>query len=121
MRTREWDFVQFNYSMAEREAEARLLPLCADSGVAVIANRPFSEGALFPRVKGTELPAWAAEFDCASWAQFFLKYILSHPAVTCAIPGTRRVAHLKDNLQAGHGRLPDAAMRRRMVEYLDRL
>jgi aryl-alcohol dehydrogenase-like predicted oxidoreductase len=118
VKTREWDFVQFNYSMAEREAERRLLPLCAESGVAVIANRPFSMGSLFPRVKGQALPAWAAEFDCASWAQFFLKYILSHPAVTCAIPGTRQVAHLKDNLQAGHGRLPDARTRRRMVEYL---
>ena len=121
VKTREWDFAQFNYSMAEREAEARLLPLCAEMGVAVIVNRPFSAGTLFPRVKGRELPAWAAEFDCASWAQFFLKYILAHPTVTCAIPGTRRVAHLKDNLQAGAGRLPDAAMRRRMVEYLEQL
>jgi diketogulonate reductase-like aldo/keto reductase len=119
VKSREWDFAQFNYSMAEREAEVRLLPACAEAGVAVIANRPFSTGALFPRVKGKALPAWAAEFDCASWAQFFLKYILSHPAVTCAIPGTSRVAHLKDNLQAGMGRLPDAAMRRRMVEYLE--
>jgi diketogulonate reductase-like aldo/keto reductase len=121
VRTREWDFVQFNYSMAEREAEKRLLPACAEAGVAVIANRPFSMGGLFPRVKGKALPAWAADFDCASWAQFFLKYILSHPAVTCAIPGTRRVAHLKDNLQGGDGRLPDAKTRRRMVEYLDHL
>jgi aryl-alcohol dehydrogenase-like predicted oxidoreductase len=118
VKTREWDFVQFNYSMAERDAEKRLLPLCAESGVAVIVNRPFSQGSLFPRVKGQALPAWAAEFECASWAQFFLKYILSHPAVTCAIPGTRRVAHLKDNLQAGRGRLPDGKTRRRMVEYL---
>jgi aryl-alcohol dehydrogenase-like predicted oxidoreductase len=121
VRSREWDFVQFNYSMAEREAEARLLPACAESGVAVIANRPFSMGALFPRVRGRELPAWAAEFDCSSWAQFFLKYLLSHPAVTCAIPGTSRVAHLKDNLQGGVGRLPDAKMRRRMVEHLEQL
>jgi aryl-alcohol dehydrogenase-like predicted oxidoreductase len=118
VRTREWDFAQFNYSMAEREAEARLLPACADSGTAVIVNRPFSHGSLFPKVKGKALPAWAAEFDCASWAQFFLKFLLSHPAVTCVIPGTRRVAHLKDNVQAGMGRLPDAAMRRRMAEYL---
>lgn len=121
VRTRAWDFVQFNYSMAEREAEARLLPACADSGTAVIVNRPFSQGGLFPKVKGKDLPAWAAEFDCSSWAQFFLKYLLSHPAVTCVIPGTRRVAHLKDNVQAGMGRLPDAGMRRRMVEYLQRL
>ena len=119
--SREWDFVQFNYSMAEREAEARLLPACAESGVAVIANRPFSMGALFSRVRGRELPAWAAEFDCASWAQFFLKYLLSHPAVTCAIPGTSREVHLKDNLQGGIGRMPDAKTRRRMVEHLERL
>jgi aryl-alcohol dehydrogenase-like predicted oxidoreductase len=118
VKTREWDFAQFNYSMAERDAEKRLLPLCAEAGVAVIVNRPFSQASLFPRVKGRTLPVWAAEFDCASWAQFFLKYILSHPAVTCAIPGTRRIAHLKDNLQAGQGRLPDAKTRRRMVEYL---
>ena len=121
VRTRTWDFVQFNYSMAEPEAEARLLPACADSGTAVIVNRPFSQGSLFPKVKGKDLPAWAAEFDCTSWAQFFLKYLLSHPAVTCVIPGTRRVAHLKDNVQAGMGRLPDAAMRRRMAQYLERL
>jgi aryl-alcohol dehydrogenase-like predicted oxidoreductase len=89
--------------------------------VAVIVNRPFSQASLFPRVKGKPLPAWAAEIDCASWAQFFLKYLLSHPAVTCAIPGTSRVDHLKDNLQAGMGRQPSAAMRRRMVEYLDQL
>ena len=121
VKTREWDFVQFNFSMAEREAEARLLPVCAESGTAVIVNRPFSMGGLFPRVRGRALPEWAAEFNCASWAQFFLKYILAHPAVTCAIPGTSRVVHLKDNLQAGLGRLPDAKMRRRMLEYLDRL
>jgi aryl-alcohol dehydrogenase-like predicted oxidoreductase len=118
VKTREWDFAQFNYSMAERDAEKRLLPLCAESGVAVIVNRPFSQGSLFPRVKGRALPAWAAEFECASWAQFFLKYILSHPAVTCAVPGTGRTAHLRDNLQAGRGRLPDAKTRRRMVEYV---
>lgn len=121
VKTREWDFVQFNYSMAEREAEARLLAACAGSGTAVIINRPFSAGALFPRVRGRALPEWATEFDCASWAQFFLKYILAHPAVTCAIPGTSRIAHLKDNLQAGVGRLPDAKTRRRMLDYLDHL
>ncbi len=118
LRTREWDFAQFNYSLAEPEAEARLLPACAELGVAVIVNRPFAEGALFRRVKGRELPPWAAEIDCASWAQFFLKWIVSHPAVTCAIPGTSRVAHLEDNLKAAGGRLPDAAMRRRMAQHL---
>ena len=105
LKTREWDFAQFNYSLAEPEAEARLLPACAELGVAVIVNRPFAEGALFRRVKGRELPPWAAEIDCASWAQFFLKWIVSHPAVTCAIPGTSRVAHLEDNLKAATGRL----------------
>ena len=120
LRTREWDFAQFNYSLAEPEADARLLPACAELGVAVIVNRPFAEGALFRRVKGRELPAWASEIDCASWAQFFLKWIISHPAVTCAIPGTSRVAHLEDNLKAGAGRLPDAAMRKRMAQELSR-
>jgi aryl-alcohol dehydrogenase-like predicted oxidoreductase len=121
VKTREYDFVQFNYSMTEREAETRLLPLCADSGTAVLINRPFAQASLFGKVKGKPVPAWAAEFDCSSWAQFFLKYLLAHPAVTCVIPGTRRVTHLKDNLQAGVGRLPDTAARKRMVEYLDRL
>lgn len=121
VKTREYDFVQFNYSMTEREAEDRLLPACADSGTAVIINRPFAQASLFGRVKGKPLPPWAAEFDCTSWGQFFLKYLLGHPAVTCVIPGTRRVAHLKDNLKAGIGRLPDAATRKRMVEYLARL
>ena len=121
VRTRQWDFVQFNYSMAERDAEQRLLPVCAEMGVAVIVNRPFSFGSLFPRVKGKALPGWAAEFDCASWAQFFLKYLIGHPAVSCVIPGTRRVAHLQDNVRAGMGRLPDAPMRKRMVEYLETL
>ncbi len=113
-----YDAVQFNYSMAEREAENRLLPACRDAGVAVIINRPFAQASLFGRVQGKPLPPWAAEFDCASWAQFFLKFLLSHPAVTCVIPGTRRVMHLHDNLQAGIGRFPDAAMRKRMADYL---
>lgn len=117
VKTKQFDFVQFNLSIAEREAEARLLPLCAASGVAVIINRPFAAANLFARVKGRSLPPWAAEFDCASWAQFFLKWILGHPAVTCVIPGTRRTAHLEDNVQAGMGRLPDAAMRQRMLAY----
>jgi aryl-alcohol dehydrogenase-like predicted oxidoreductase len=121
VRTKQWDFVQFNYSMAERDAEQRLLPVCAEMGVAVIVNRPFSFGGLFPRVKGKALPGWAAEFDCTSWAQFFLKYLLGNPAVSCVIPGTRRVAHLQDNVRAGMGRLPDAPMRKRMVEHLETL
>lgn len=121
VRTKQWDFVQFNYSMAERDAEQRLLPVCAEMGVAVIVNRPFSFGGLFPRVKGKALPGWAAEFDCASWAQFFLKYLIGHPAVSCVIPGTHRTAHLQDNVRAGMGRLPDAPMRKRMVEHLETL
>ena len=98
-----------------------MLPACLDAGVAVIVNRPFAQASLFGRVKGKALPAWAAEFDCTSWAQFFLKYLLGHPAVTCVIPGTSRVAHLQDNMQAGTGRLPDAALRKRMVQYLAQL
>ena len=121
LRTREFDFVQFNYSMAEHEADRRLLPLCAELGVGVLVNRPFSQGDLFPRVQGKPLPEWAAEFDCTSWAQYFLKWILGHLAVTCAIPGTRRVAHLNDNLGAARGRLPDDAMRRKMLAHLHSL
>ncbi|UCF77365.1 MAG: aldo/keto reductase [Betaproteobacteria bacterium] len=121
VRTREYDFVQFNYSIDDRAAESRLLPACADSGTAVLINRPFSQADLFGRVRGKALPAWAADFDCQSWAQFFLKFLLGHPAVTCVIPGTRRVKHLRDNLQAGMGRLPDASMRRRMAQHLEQL
>jgi diketogulonate reductase-like aldo/keto reductase len=121
MRTKDFDFVQFNYSIAEREAEERILPLARDIGVAVIVNRPFAQASLFSRVRGKDVPAWAAEFDCRSWAQFFLKYILSHPAVTCVIPATGKPSHLLDNMMAGIGRLPDAAMCKRMVEQMDSL
>jgi diketogulonate reductase-like aldo/keto reductase len=116
--TRDYDFVQFNYSLAEREAEARLLPAAADSGTAVIINRPFAQGELFAKVKGRMLPAWAAEFDCESWAQFFLKYIVAQPAVNCVIPGTGKASHMLDNLKAGAGRLPNEPQRRRMVELI---
>ncbi len=111
-----FDFVQFSYNIADREAERALLPLAADLGLAVIINRPFARGSLFQRVKGRPLPGWAAEFDCASWGQFLLKYVVSHPAVTCAIPATSKVKHMVDNMGAGMGRLPDPAMRRRMEE-----
>jgi aryl-alcohol dehydrogenase-like predicted oxidoreductase len=111
------DFVQFGYSIASRAAEARLLPLCAERGVAVIVNQPFDSGALFGQVRGKALPDWAAEIDCASWSQFFLKFILGHPAVTCVIPGTARPDHARDNFAAGTGRLPDAAQRQRMAEF----
>jgi aryl-alcohol dehydrogenase-like predicted oxidoreductase len=115
------DFVQFNYSITDRAAEQRLLPLAMERGVAVLVNRPFEDGALFRRVRGAALPAWAAEFDCASWAQFFLKFILGHPAVTCVIPATSRVAHMIDNAAAGTGRLPDPALRARMVQFIESL
>ncbi|HEV7804066.1 MAG TPA: aldo/keto reductase, partial [Burkholderiales bacterium] len=121
VRTKHYEFAQFNFSMAEREAEDRLLPACAESGTAVIVNRPFAEASLFNRVKGKPLPPWAADFDCTSWGQYFLKWILGHPAVTCVIPGTRRRTHLEDNLQAGVGRMPDAETRRRMLEYLQQV
>ncbi len=109
------DFVQVNYSLGEREAERRILPLARDRGVAVLANRPFSEGGLFQRVRGRALPEWATALDCESWAQFFLKWILAHPAVTCVIPATSRPQHLVDNMKAGTGSLPDAATRERMA------
>ena len=113
--------MQFGYSIASRAAEARLLPLCAERGVAVIVNQPFDSGALFGQVRGKALPDWAAEIDCASWSQFFLKFILGHPAVTCVIPGTARPDHARDNLAAGLGRLPDAAQRQRMAEFWGRM
>ena len=121
LRAEKPDFVQINYSMAERDAEKRLLPLAPDLGIAVIINRPFAKASLFSHVRGKPLPEWVAEFDCASWAQFFLKFILAQPAVTCAIPATSKVQHLQDNLAAGLGRLPDAQQRARMVEYLARV
>ncbi len=119
LKTQTYDFLQINYSLGEREAEQRLLPLAQARKVAVIANRPFAEGALFRRTKGKPLPPWAADMGIASWAQFFLKWIVAHPAVTCAIPGTGRPDHMADNLAAGRGELPDAAGRQRMAEYYD--
>lgn len=108
------DFIQVNYSLAEPEAERRLLRAAADSGTAVIVNRPFAEGAMFRRVKGKPLPEWAKDIGCASWAQFFLKWILAQPAVTCVIPATRNPAHVIDNLHAASGPPPDEATRRKM-------
>jgi diketogulonate reductase-like aldo/keto reductase len=115
MRAEPLDFVQLNYSLAEREAERRLLPLARDRGIAVLVNRPFAEGALFSRVRGREAPPWAADLDCASWGQLFLKWIVAHPAVTCVIPATSRPQHLEDNMKAGVGRLPDTAARERIA------
>jgi diketogulonate reductase-like aldo/keto reductase len=119
MRSEPLDFLQVNYSLGEREAERRVLPLARERGMAVLVNRPFREGDLFQKVRGQPLPSWAADFDCESWAQFFLKWILAHPAVTCVIPATSRPAHLVDNMKAGQGRLPDAATRERMVALVD--
>ena len=118
LRAETLDFVQVNYSLGERDAERRILPLARDRGVAVLANRPFAEGGLFQRVRTQAVPPWAAEFECDSWAQFFLKWILANPAVTCAIPGTSRPQHLVDNLKAALGKLPDAAMRDRMAAHV---
>lgn len=115
------DFVQFTYNILDREVEPRLLPLAGERGLAVIVNRPFRRGALIDRFAGRPLPDWAAEIDCANWAQFLLKFIVSHPAVTCAIPATSRVDHMGQNMGAARGRLPDAAMRRRMVRYVEEL
>lgn len=122
LRTGDYDFVQINYSLAEREAEKRLLPFARDRKIAVIINRPFAEGALFRQVRGKPLPPWAkSELGVASWAQYFLKWIVGHPAVTCAIPGTGKPEHMRDNLAAGTGTLPDAALRRRMAQYVEQL
>ena len=118
-KTRKYDLLQINYSLGERESEKRLLEMAKELRMAVIANRPFVEGALFRRVKGKPLPPWAAELGIASWAQYFLKWIVSHPAITCAIPGTGNPKHMKDNLGAGLGPLPDENARRRMAEYFD--
>ena len=121
LKKEKYDFLQINYSLAERESELRLLPYCHQNKIAVIANRPFAEGAMFRRVRGKPLPPWAEEIGVASWAQYFLKWIVGHPAVTCAIPGTGSPAHIADNVAAGFGALPDERMRKRMAEYFDSL
>src|SRR5713101_7058982 len=121
LKTGDYDFLQINYSLGERDAEKRLLPLARERNIAVIINRPFAEGDLFRRTKGKALPPWAGELGISSWAQYFLKWIVSHPAVTCAIPGTGKPEHMQDNLAAGRGRLPDEAQRRGMAQYFDSL
>ena len=121
LKTEKLDFLQINYSLMEREAEQRVLPLAQERGVAIIANRPFGAGDLFDKVRSKPLPDWAADFECQSWAQFFLKWIVANPAVTCAIPATGKAQHLEDNMQAGFGRLPDANTCRRMVELVSSL
>jgi len=121
LRARRWDFMQLNFSLAEPAAAERMLPLATELGVAVIANRPFAQGALFSRVKGKPLPGWAADIDCTSWAQVFLKWIVSHPSVNCAIPASRKVEHTVQNVLAGAGRMPDQALRTRIARDFDAL
>lgn len=118
MREHPIDFLQINYNLISRKAEERLLPLAQEKQIAVLINQPFESGNLFNRVRGKELPAWAKEFDSQSWGQFFLKFILSHPAVTCVIPGTSKPHHMLDNLGAGFGRLPDEKQKREMLKLM---
>ena len=113
------DFVQFSYNIGNRDVEQDLLPLAAERGIATLINRPYQRGSLFRIVRGKPLPDWAREIDCATWGQYFLKFIAAHPAVTCIIPATSKVRHMIDNMGAGFGRLPDEAMRRRMIAYLE--
>ena len=121
MKTEPIDFVQFSYNIRDRAVEERLLPIARERGLAVIINRPFKRGALFSATNRRPLPAWAAEFDCENWAQFYLKFIVSHPAVNCAIPATSRVDHMNENMGALRGRLPDPDMRKKMVRYFENL
>jgi diketogulonate reductase-like aldo/keto reductase len=118
MRRHPLDFVQLSYNIVDREAEERLLPLARERGIAVIANRPFREGALVRALERHPLPAWAAEIEARTWAQVVLKFIVTHPAITCAIPATTRVEHVRENLAAAGGTLPDEAMRRRMAAHV---
>ena len=121
MRREPLDFVQFTYNLADRSAEQRLLPLARERRMAVILNRPLDGGSLFDRTRGHPLPAWATEFDCSNWSQVFLKFVGSHPAVTCAIPATSQFAHMVQNMGASTGRLPDTAMRNRMAVHFSRM
>ena len=115
------DFLEIDYAIDNREAEDRVLPAAAAAGTAVLVALPFGRGRLFRTALGKKLPDWTAEFDCASWGQFFLKFILGHPAVTAVIPGTSKAQHMIDNLGAGHGRLPDAKQRERMIQFVETL
>ena len=121
MRSQTIDFVQITYNVLDREVEARILPLARERGIGVIVNRPFREGALLKQVQRHPLPGWAAEIECANWAQVLLKFIVSHPAITCAIPATSNVAHVRENMAAARGPLPDEAMRKRMAAHVEAL
>jgi aryl-alcohol dehydrogenase-like predicted oxidoreductase len=121
MKAESLDFIQVDYALDNRNADERILPLAADRETAAMINLPFGRGRLFNAVQGKKLPEWAAEFDCKTWAQFFLKYIVSHPAVTCAVPGMAKAEYVVDNLGAARGRLPDTAMRGRMEKFIDGL
>lgn len=121
METEPLDFVQLTYNVLDREAEERLLPLARERGIAVIVNRPFQGGSLFRRFQSEPLPSWAGEAGVGNWAEFFLKFIISHPAVTCAIPATTSVEHMQENMGAMYGQLPDASLRRMMAEYVRQL
>ncbi|MCG7987867.1 MAG: aldo/keto reductase [Candidatus Thiodiazotropha weberae] len=116
-----FDFVQLSYNIVDREVEQRLLPLAQERNIAVLANRPYARGALFRKTRGKSLPEWAKAFDCHSWGQFFLKYIVSHPAITCAIPATSKTHHMVDNMGACHGALPDAKTRQMMTQYFQEM
>jgi aryl-alcohol dehydrogenase-like predicted oxidoreductase len=115
------DFVQATYNILDREIEERILPLAREKGIAVIANRPFREGDLIRQIENEPLPDWLAETGARNWAQFLLKFIISHPAVTCVIPATTRVDHVRENLEAASGTLPDEKLRRRMIDYVEAL
>jgi diketogulonate reductase-like aldo/keto reductase len=121
LRNHDFDFVQLTYNIANRVTESPLLSIAQEKGIAVIANRPYQRGNLFRQIKGKPLPPWAQAFDCTSWGQYFLKFIVSHPAVTCAIPATSKVKHMEDNMQAGIGRLPTAKQRVQMIKHFESL
>jgi aryl-alcohol dehydrogenase-like predicted oxidoreductase len=121
MRSHRIDFVQVTYNAADRDVERRILPLAADRGIAVIVNRPFRQGELTESLRRHALPAWAREVDCTSWAQLLIKFIISHPTVTCAIPATTSVAHVRENLVAATGRMPDESLRARIAAEVARL
>ncbi len=121
MKSQPIDFIQLTYNVLDREPEQRILPLAAERKIAVINNRPFQRGDLFEKFSSKPLPGWAHEIDCTAWSQFFLKYVISHPAVTCAIPATSKVGHMKENMAAAYGRLPDQQQREKMTDYIGSL